>query len=706
MLQVLLVVVVLAVAFTVAGVPVALCLRRAGGGWASLVVDALVAGLVMVTLTVSLYAWFGVPALVLAGVLWLAVIVTAVVTRAGFPGVRRPARSDRWLIVAWVILVVGTIALRLRSVNFLPWVGDMGAYVNWANEFVRTGTLLATWPPYFSSYLAISSRLFGAALTTAGIPLAGLVLVLVVARISAAIGAGRWATFIAAAAAAVSVHAIWFSSFPASESLAAPLFLAWIGCVAGILLTTGRQRIAWVASAAVLMLSLGLLRAEAPLVLAPLLLLAVLSIVVAPWRSHAWAAWLAFAASLAGALGSYWYGIQRIAHYYVHSQVHGMLPASVYRAIDRAGLFQPTAVTAVILVLVSAVICAVGLLLARRWSRRTGPARAPRVLGLVLGSALFLGLLANVIVNGEVWHIVLRSGLWLTVVAIALFALIGWSRLPAGIVAYVLFLGTVAAFSIALQSYRLKVQRGHSFFMYWDRYLVSEYIPVMFVLFGLALTVFWARWGGQWVAGMRASARPVLRAAPPVIAVVLALAVVVPTLPQLVLVEKDTFMAGAYELDHDLAALIPAKSDAVVWSATKGFTPPEVVPGFVFPNTWMGFAKPMARTFGYNVVNISNRSDTRADVVLTATSLEKQAACSKTDSFVVFESELGGPSLPSRVTTAGITFAPLGTRTGVISLLSQPPKNGDWTHFRLTVRAWQVTIDPALVTGVSCTTAP
>jgi hypothetical protein len=266
----------------------------------------------------------------------------------------------------------------------------------------------------------------------------------------------------------------------------------------------------------------------------------------------------------------------------------------------------------------------------------------------------------------------------------------------------VLFLGTVATFFLALQSYRLKVQRVHSFYLYWDRYLVSEYIPVLFVVLGLALTVVWTLWAREWTSRLRASTRPGVRALPAVVAAVLALVAVLPTLPQLVLIEKDTFMAGAYQFDHDLAALVPNTSDKVIWSASKAYSSPAVVPGFVFPNTWMAFAKPMTRTFGLDVVDLGNRSDTRPDEVLTATTLEQQAACSSATSFVVFESELGGPALDSRVTTPGITLTPLGSKRSDISLLAQPPKNGDWTHFRLTVRAWTVTIDPALVSAVSC----
>lgn len=703
MLDVLLDVVTTGALFFVVGIPAAFCLRRTTGGWASFVVDSLAGGVVIGLLGVALYSWIGWAGAVIVAAMWLVAVLVCILTRPGLPVLWHPHGCDWALVAGWVVVILAAVALRLRSVNFLPWVGDMGAYVNWANEFARTGALSASWPPLFSSYLAISARLFGPAFTTAGVPLAGLLLIFVVARVTSALGAGRWATLVAAAAVTVSVHAIWFSSFPASESLNAPLFLVWIGTILGILGSSGRLRVTWLVASGVAMLALGLVRGDGPILLLPFGLLAILSLIVPDWRGIARALWLTFTASTAGALVSYWYGIQRIPHYYVTNQVGGLLPGSLFTLLSRLGVFLPTPRTAIVLILATGVVCTVGLLIARRVAPLARTTVVPRRLGYVLGAALLLGIAANAVVGGEVWHIILREGLWLTIALVLLVAIVGRARLPAPVVAFVLFLGTAAAFFLALQSYRLRTQDGHAFFMYWDRYLFSEFIPIAFIVFGLALTVAWTLWGERVVARLLASVHPFRRAVPVVAVVVLAVAVVVPTVPQLVLVEKDTFLAGAYQLDVALGSLIPSTKTPVLWSASRGFTVPATVPGFVFPNTWMAFAKPLDHSFGYDVTSVGTRaSDIAPDEVLTATLLEQGAVCEGTSKLVVFESEVGGPTLAERVVTPGIEFRDLGTRSGVISLLSQPPKNGDWTHFHLRVRAWSVTISPSLTAGVSC----
>ena len=707
MLAVLLIVAVLAVAFLVIGAPVGFSLRRTEDGWPTLLVDSAVAGLVLTTLAVTLYGWFGIAGPILIGLLWIGAIVWAILGKAGLPKLRRSGAGGLPLTIGWIVVLAAAIGLRLRDVNFLPWVGDMGAYVNWANEFVRTGTNYASWPPYFSGYLAISDRLFGPAFTTAGVPLAGVLLVVVAARVTNALGAGRWATLITGAAVTVSVEAIWYSSFPASESLAAPLFVAWLGAVIGVISATGRRRIAFVVATGILMLSMGLLRGDGPISIAPLLVLAILAIIVRDWRGHAWSTWLAFSASLVGALGSYWYGIVKIPKYYVATQVKGIIPHSLFAILQRIRLFTPTVLTAVLLIVIAVVICAIGLYFARRYSDRVASTRVPRILGYILAAAIFVALFAQVGIpyhgkfySGEVWNIVLRTGLWLSIALIVVVALASRAKLSPRIQSIVLFLGTIAAFYIALQTTRLKVARDHSFFLYWDRYLVSEYTPVTFVLLGLALTVIWKLWIGAWVARRRASGRPVVRALPAILGVVLALAAVVPTVPSLILTQKDTYMAGAYPFEQKLIALIPSKSTPVLWSATDTGQ----ASGWFFPNTYMAFAKPLERSFGYVVPNIQNvpGGDFSPDPVLSNDTIKQDALCYNSDTFTVFEAEIGGPSLSSRITAPGITLIALGTAHGRISLLSEPPTNGDWTHFTPSVEAWTVTVDPSALTGLTC----
>jgi hypothetical protein len=116
----------------------------------------------------------------------------------------------------------------------------------------------------------------------------------------------------------------------------------------------------------------------------------------------------------------------------------------------------------------------------------------------------------------------------------------------------------------------------------------------------------------------------------------------------------------------------------------------------------MAFAKPMQRSFGYDVINLSGRAnDFAPDIVYTRDSLLALASCSTHGHFVVFETDLGGKPLDQRIATPGISIVSLGTRTSDISLLSQPPVHG-WTHARISVATWDITVSAGLLNPSAC----
>jgi hypothetical protein len=165
------------------------------------------------------------------------------------------------------------------------------------------------------------------------------------------------------------------------------------------------------------------------------------------------------------------------------------------------------------------------------------------------------------------------------------------------------------------------------------------------------------------------------------------------------LVTKDTYMAGAWQFEQKLNAEIPSSSTPVAWSSSQ-LGP---APGFFFPNTWMAFAKPLARSYGYDVRNLRGRpSDFAPDVVLDGPTLTELAVCAPDTGILVFETQNGGLPLDKRVVVSGISLHYQGEQTSHISLLSQPPTNGDWTHAAITVKAWLVRADAAqLANGCS-----
>ena len=689
MIEVLSVVAVSAAIFLVAGITLALCLRARDDGWAPLLTDALGYGLLLSTLAVTFNLWFGIPGVVLLGLLWLGAAVFAVVRRVGLPSLWRPRGRDWLLVGTWVAVIVGALLLRLRDSNFIPWVGDMGAYVNWANEYVRLGEFKATWPPFFPAFLTISSAIFGPELTTAAVPFTGILLVLVVARVARQLGAGPWSAVVAGGLVGVSVPAIWFSVVPGSEALNAPLFILWLGSIAGVL-TAERARLPWwLAASGLGMLALGLLRGTAPLLLLPLLIFAVVAMCTTDWRAIAQRLWLGFSVSLVGALVSYWYGIQRIPRYYVDTQIEDLVPGALFRLLQRSGIFTPTVGTALFLVFLTGVLFVLGLYFARRVEYTAAPSRAPKTLGYIVGGVLILGIGVDGIVNAEVWQNLLRAGLWLTVIAVALIFFIGKAKLRADVSALVLTSGMVMALFIAIHTYRLKIDRDHAYFLYWDRYLFSEVIPLLFLLLAVALTAAWKLGAAKWVATQFASGKPVRRAIPAVVVAALLAVAVVPSTGQIAIATKHGAMDGAYEFEQELIAMLPDETTPIVWAGSR----PDKIEGFFFPNTWMAFAKPMARTFGYNVVNISDRgNDFAPDELVDAASLAKDASCASSNSLVVFETQVGGPSLDERITYPGFELTELGQATGEILMVSQPATNGDWTSTDIPVEAWLVEI--------------
>jgi hypothetical protein len=670
----------------VLGAPIALLLGSGRRGWVALAADAILFGFLTLTLAPTMYGWLGIAGAVITGAAWLACVVAAVVLRRGSlprPLTRRDGTTA--LVVAAVVVGVAAVVLRLHVVEFLPWVGDMGAYVNWANEFARTGQLTAGWPPLFPSYLALASWLLGPALTTATIPLAGLALIAALVRLLLLLRVDRWIALLVAAVAAVNGHAIWYSSFPSSESLNAPLFLLWvITVVEGV---SARRFGRWAAASGVVMLALGLLRGTGPFLLIPLGLLAVLALVLPDWKPIAARVWWLVSAGVAGAFLSYWYGITRIHAYYVDMQIGELLPDGLMGALKRAGAFTPTVFTALGLALGVLVTAAIALLCGRAARRRERRTPIPAVLGVALAVVLAVGLVATGIVGSASWIISLRMGAYL-IPAVVVATVIATSRAQSRRrAAVVLLLATTVTIFYALHTLRLAFHPDHSFFLYWDRYLVSEILPAGLVLTGVAL---------QRIVEIVSRRRPALRrlrsaaVVLPVVALLAGLSVV-PQAKTLALVSRDSYMAGDYAFQNALEAHVDDDSTPIIWASTSS----RPYPGFFFPNTWMAFARPMAYTSGLDVRRIDNRKNFGPDEVLTEDVLLDEVACSPEGRVLVFELQSTGPDLAERLADgSSLDLRAEGTETGTISLLSQPPLHGGWQHLEFTVEVWSVSASP------------
>jgi hypothetical protein len=673
------IIVAFAAAFVIAGFPLAVTLRYATEGWVAAVADSLLFGLVVVTVGVTLFAWLGWvgAALALAG--WAAAVVVAV-RRRELPS-RGLHPTGRVLMVAWILLFAVAFVVRLHSVNFLPWVGDMGAYVNWANAWQVRGYFVSSWPPLFGAFLSIAAFFFGAAHTTSAVGISGVVLLVAVARLLHRLGVHPWVAFGATALLALHQHAVWFSTFPGSESLNAPLFIIWILLLHACVTSVRARPWAAVAMFALTTLALIFLRGSGALLLIPLIATVVLTLIVPEWRRLSSRFTLATAGAVLGTGIGYWYGVAVIPRYFVSMQVKGNLPDSVSSIMEGAGLLSPTVQLAVVLIVapVALVFASVRM---ERWGAdpvtvSPGSATASKwntFLPIAVATVFVVGVIGTAVVGAMSWAILVRLGPWLMLGAIAIFVLPIYRKLPAATQAIaVLLMGTNVMF-IALHTVRLGFDRGHSFYLYWDRYLVSEYLPAVVVLSAVAISVC-----VPWIAAKKLTF---------VAAIAAGIIIVAPATSSLILQSQDTYMAGAFEFTTELIGLQDDSDDPIVWSSSSE----NAAPGFFFPNTWMAFGLPIKRSFGYDVLNASQRRDNFApDEVLTYEALEGYALCSPDRSLTVYETETGGPDLAQRLTGTDAVLSPLGTLTSSISLLAQPA-NAGWTQANITVDAWTVTM--------------
>jgi hypothetical protein len=675
-LVIALIVAAFAVVFTLVGAPLSLLTRRSEDGWLATIGDGILYGLLIVTVGVTLYSWLGGVGAVIAIAGLVATVVFAI-RRGELPqrSVGPSTRARRILIAAWILLFVVALLLRLHSVNFLPWVGDMGAYVNWANAWHVRDYFVSSWPPLFGVFLSISSFFFGTANTTAAVGVSGLLLLVAIARLLQRLGVAPWVTFALTALLAVHQHAVWYSTFPSSESLNLPIFVTW-ALLLHASLTSERRIHPWLLAAFGLStFALALLRGSGALLLVPLALIVVLAIIVPEWRRLSGRLSLVFATGVVGAGLGYWYGVSVIPRYFVQMQIKGLLPESISSIVDAAGFFDPTPQLVAALVLLPLALAALAHVLDRRWADSTAePTRWSTIVPLALAAALVLGVIATAVVGAMTFSILLRLGPWLIVGSIAAFALPVYRRLPAAQQMIAVLLMASNIMFIALHTLRLGFDRGHSFYLYWDRYLVSEYLPAAVILSALAIMAIL-----PWLIRKRLAI---------VAAVVAGAIAIVPAAPSLILQSQDTYMAGAYDFTVDLIELQSDSVDPIVWSGTSE----NAVDGFFFQNTWMAFGLPIKRSFGFDVLNASQRRDNFApDEVLTLEALEAYALCSPNRTLTVYETQSGGPSLDERLAGTDVALTPLGERTSSIALLAQPASDG-WTHAEITVKAWSVTV--------------
>src|SRR5690606_14805781 len=156
---------------------------------------------------------------------------------------------------------------------------------------------------------------------TASVGLSGILLIVAVARLLQRLRVPTWVVLGAALVLALQQHAVWFSTFPGSESLNAPIFVVWVTLVHAAFTASGKQLPVVLGGQALFMLALCLLRGSGALLVVPLVAVTILALVVRAWRPVAAPLVLSLAASVLGAGVGVWYSVSEIPRYFVGMQI-------------------------------------------------------------------------------------------------------------------------------------------------------------------------------------------------------------------------------------------------------------------------------------------------------------------------------------------------------------------------------------------------
>jgi hypothetical protein len=162
----------------------------------------------------------------------------------------------------------------------------------------------------------------------------------------------------------------------------------------------------------------------------------------------------------------------------------------------------------------------------------------------------------------------------------------------------IVLLALVAEAFALLHAYRFDAPRYAPYFLYWDRYLWSDFFPAAMILAALGIGVIESGWRRLGVGRLATGA---------VVAVV-AVGGVASLWSAGSVARQHRFMGDAYGTLEQVSALTAGMP--VMYS---GILPEDVPKAMGHPNTYRMFAQPLAETFGRKVYGIDQLSPTGAD---------------------------------------------------------------------------------------------
>ncbi len=412
------------VALAISGAGIALCLPRGRRGWVGFAFEAMVIGLVvqeaialmavrtghysrltvfvltLLVVVVSFAAWFLIPTRTAAAA------VAAEADPDSGPdagpelepeGAAPAAPSARVTAITSVgLLVVVAVALVLRQgpSYFIFQTGDMGEYVNRANIVVNAGKLSSGFPHGFVFFLANTNLLLGRAHTVAGLPALGVLLLLGVFAYARFARLHPFAALGAAALVAVLPVTVWFSMFPVSETLYATLLIAALYFV----LRARADSSIGCAVVAGLILGLMLLVRGNAMLLAPIVVLGFFGSAAVDNDRVLRIQRMFTIVALFALSAAYAYDVYYPRTYFVQTQLHSILPASVFRIADKLDLLR-VSIPLLLAVVISVVVVLRLAVLVTRYMRPRVAEQPQKLWRIAYGAVLVVTLLALVFIH-------------------------------------------------------------------------------------------------------------------------------------------------------------------------------------------------------------------------------------------------------------------------------------------------------------------
>jgi hypothetical protein len=500
-----------------------------------------------------------------------AAVLAVAVMRRGRPDLQWP-RLD--LVAAGLLaaLAVGVVARSANVVDSLLWVGDPGAYTNYAWLAATTSQLSSDLTAVPSAVMVPFIAAFGTGSADAAMAFLASLALAAVPAAAWGLGASRRSALIVTAAAAVCVTPVWYARIASAETPYVT-FLALILLELALLHRSPRvigPLLATAAGAALMQAT----RADSMRLVAACLAFAVIRGLVAPRsagrREAAWAA-----AVVAGTGLGYTFDAWQ-SNAYLARQFDAV--ASLTNRIRDAGLLEVSVQLALAVAALAAITFALGVG-AARWSTADGRPRAGQVIAALTAVAALAGLYGTAISRSYLLDAGGRFGILLIALAVAGFV-VGFGRpdsIGAVTVAGSLF-ALIGALEAGHQFYGLS--RNHAWFLYWDRYLFSgAFLPV------ILLSVI----GADRLLRIRTVARY------PLVALLVAAAGVALLVPTTVKATRETLFAGSGDQLRDLQRV--TGTAPIVWSVLHPF------PGSFYPNTVDPWINTLTVGFQHRVLN-------------------------------------------------------------------------------------------------------